>query len=70
MYNLKEIIETIALKTEDKQTYDTREKAAQDHQWLINGARNKGREEGVEKGTLSGALIGLANAHRASECHR
>ena len=61
-------IETIALKTEDKQMYDTREKAARDHQWLINGARNegleegmekgmeKGREEGVEKGTLIGTI--------------
>ncbi len=58
------IIETIALKSEDKQMYDTREKAARDHQWLINGARNegleegmeKGREEGVEKGTLIGSI--------------
>ncbi len=54
------IIETIALKTEDKQMYDTREKAARDHQWLINGARNEGREEGrgegIEKGTLIGTI--------------
>ena len=30
--------------------YDTREKAARDHQWLFNGARNEGREEGRELG--------------------
>lgn len=46
------IIETIAMKTEDKQMYDTRENAARDHQWLINGARNEGREEGTLIGTI------------------
>ncbi|MDZ4849911.1 MAG: hypothetical protein SGI77_11545 [Pirellulaceae bacterium] len=50
-------IETIALKTEDKQMYDTREKAARDYQWLINGARNEGREEGIEKGAMIGTII-------------
>jgi predicted transposase/invertase (TIGR01784 family) len=60
------IIEMISLKTEDKQMYDTREKAARDYQWLINGAREEGREEGrqegiqegIQEGREQGSLIG------------
>ncbi len=32
--------------------YDTREKAARDHQWLISGARS----EGIEKGAIIGTI--------------
>ncbi|MCY2973182.1 MAG: hypothetical protein NTW52_00790 [Planctomycetota bacterium] len=38
--------------------YDTREKAARDHQWLINGARNEGLEVGREEGLEQGKLLG------------
>jgi flagellar biosynthesis/type III secretory pathway protein FliH len=51
-------IETIAFKTEDKQMYDTREKAARDQQWLINGARMDGREEGRVEGLREGVELG------------
>ncbi|MDZ4847828.1 MAG: Rpn family recombination-promoting nuclease/putative transposase [Pirellulaceae bacterium] len=52
-------IENIALKTEDKLMYDTREKAVRDYQWLINGARNEGREEGREEGIEQGIEQGI-----------
>ena len=52
--------ETISLKTEDRQMYDTRDKAARDRLWLMNGAmkeaENKGREEGREEGRLTGII--------------
>ena len=50
--------ETISLKTEDRQMYDTRDRAARDRLWLMNGAikeaENKGREEGREEGRKEG----------------
>ncbi len=48
--------------------YDTREKAARDHQWLINGARNEGLVQGNKKGAIIGtirtcqAILGLAES--------
>lgn len=39
--------------------YDTRAKAARDHQWLINGARLEGREEGRQEGRVEGIQEGL-----------
>ena len=42
--------------------YDTREKAARDHQWLINGALNEGIEKGAIIGTIRicQSVLGLA----------
>ena len=50
------VLETIADKTEDRQMYDQREKALRDHQWMLDGAREQGREEGLERGTLIGKI--------------
>jgi len=58
-------IQTIALKTEDKQMYDTREKAARDHLWLMNGAREEAREEGREEGFEKGSMIGTIGTLQA-----
>jgi predicted transposase/invertase (TIGR01784 family) len=52
-------IETLAAKTEDRQMYDQREKALRDHQWMLDGAREQGREEGLEKGREQGREVGL-----------
>jgi len=57
--------ETIALKTEDKQMYDIREKAARDHQWLINGARKEGRLEGRLEGREEGRLYGTIRTYQS-----
>jgi predicted transposase/invertase (TIGR01784 family) len=55
-------IEIISAKTEDKQMYDQREKAQRDYEWAISGAREEGREEGLEMGERigleKGELIG------------
>lgn len=45
-----ETIEIISAKTEDKHMYDQREKAQRDYEWALSGAREEGREEGIEKG--------------------
>ncbi len=44
------VIERISQKTEDRMMYDQREKAQRDHQWVVEGAREEGREEA--RGTL------------------
>ena len=49
-------IDRIAMKTEDKAMYDTREKAIRDQQWILNAARREGREEGREEGELFGRI--------------
>ncbi|TWU33676.1 PD-(D/E)XK nuclease family transposase [Novipirellula aureliae] len=49
-------IETISAKTRDKSMYDQREKAQRDYEWAISGAREEGREEGVEQGKLAGTI--------------
>jgi predicted transposase/invertase (TIGR01784 family) len=51
-----ETIEVISEKTEDKQMYDQREKAQRDYEWALSGAKQEGREEGLEKGTLAGKI--------------
>jgi predicted transposase/invertase (TIGR01784 family) len=40
------VIERISQKTEDRMMYDQREKAQRDQQWVVEGAREEGREEG------------------------
>ena len=45
-------IETISLKTEDRQMYHKRERAQRDYEWAISSAR----EEGIEKGKLAGKI--------------
>jgi predicted transposase/invertase (TIGR01784 family) len=54
-------IDRIAMKTEDKAMYDTREKAIRDQQWILNAARREGREEGREEGELFGKIRMLQN---------
>jgi predicted transposase/invertase (TIGR01784 family) len=49
-------IERIAKKTEDKDMYDTREKAIRDQQWILNAARREGLEEGEIKGREEGEI--------------
>lgn len=49
-----ETIETISVKTEDKQMYDQREKAQRDYEWALSGAREEGVAEGIEKGIEKG----------------
>ncbi len=49
-----QIIETIAQKTEDRTMFDQREKAIRDYDWAMWGAREEGREEGLELGKLVG----------------
>jgi predicted transposase/invertase (TIGR01784 family) len=44
------VIERISKKTEDRMMYNQREKAQRDHQWVVEGAREEGREEA--RGTL------------------
>jgi predicted transposase/invertase (TIGR01784 family) len=50
------VIEAIALKTEDRMMYDQREKAQRDYLWALDGARNEGRQEGCELGLLAGKV--------------
>ena len=38
--------------------YDQREKALRDHQWMMEGAREQGIEQGRQEGLARGALIG------------
>ena len=52
------IIEKIADKTEDRTMYDQREKAERDHQWLLEGMLDAGREEGLQKGRQKGRQQG------------
>ncbi len=55
-------LETIAMKTDDKQLYELREKAIRDQDWAINAARREGqaegRAEGKAEGRSEGELIG------------
>lgn len=44
-----ETIEIIPEKTEDKQTYDQREKAQRDYEWALSGAREEGVRLGMEE---------------------
>lgn len=57
------VIETISQKTKDRMMYDQREKALRDQRWLMEGAlergREEGREEGLEKGREKGREEGL-----------
>lgn len=53
-----DILAMIALKTEDKQMYDQREKALRDYEWAISGALSEGREEGREEGKIAGYEVG------------
>ena len=39
--------------------YDQREKALRDHQWAVEGARQEGLEEGLEKGQAIGIIAAL-----------
>ena len=48
-------VETIYLKTEYREMYETREKALRDYDWKINTAR----DEGIIKGREEGKLIGI-----------
>ena len=48
--------ETISLKTEDRQMYDTRDKAARDRLWLMNGAIKEAENKGREEGKLTGII--------------
>ena len=36
--------------------YDQREKALRDYEWLIEGARREGIQQGIEKGELIGKI--------------
>ena len=47
-------VETIHLKTEYREMYETREKALRDYDWKINTAREEGKEEGREEGKEEG----------------
>ena len=49
-------LEVISAKTEDKQMVDQREKAQRDYEWALSGARQKGLEQGMEKGMLAGRI--------------
>jgi len=57
--------EAISLTIEDRQMYETRDKAARDRLWLMNGAiketENKGREEGRLAGIIqtSRSILGM-----------
>ena len=55
-------VETIHLKTEYREMYETREKTLRDYDWKINTARDegivKGREEGREEGRVEGREVG------------
>ena len=53
-----ETIKMISEKTEDKQTYDQREKAQRDYEWAPSGAREASREEGERLGVEIGKLAG------------
>ena len=44
--------------TEDKQMYDSREKAIRDRQWALNASRNEGITEGEIKGEIKGKIEG------------
>lgn len=44
--------------TEDKQMYDSREKAIRDRQWALNASRSEGIAEGEIKGKIKGKIKG------------
>ena len=52
-------VETIHLKTEYREMYETREKALRDYDWKINTARDEGIVTGREEGREEGKLIGI-----------
>ena len=60
-------VETIHLKTEFRDMYETREKALRDYEWKISTARDEGivkgreegRDEGRDEGREEGKLIGI-----------
>ncbi|WP_417748473.1 Rpn family recombination-promoting nuclease/putative transposase [Rosistilla oblonga] len=50
------VVERIAEKTEDRVMYDQRERAIRDYEWSIASARDEGREQGMEKGSIAGQI--------------
>ena len=53
--------------TEDKQMYDSREKAIRDRQWALNASRSEGIAEGEIKGKIIGKIEGEIKLIRALE---
>ena len=67
-----DVVEGIAMKTEDRALYESRLKAERDRLWLRNSAlvegreegRELGREEGLQEGLEKGLLLGRITAYR------
>ena len=63
-----DVVEGIAMKTEDRALYESRLRAERDRLWLRNSAlvegRQEGREEGLQEGLEKGLLLGRISAYR------
>ena len=63
-------VETIYLKTEYREMYETREKALRDYDWKINTARDEGREEGKLIGIIRSCQMILSVPQSSEESLR
>ena len=59
-----DVVEGIAMKTEDRALYESRLRAERDRLWLRNSALVEGRQEGLQEGLEKGLLLGRITAYR------